>query len=151
VRPGPESRDYLQAGRRLRARDELRADHAPLGECSPIRSRLQDQFRFLLVNAGHGNGTGKSAAVQRRNPRRRLSGSRAIRARESPDQTSNWTLIARQGRSTISIPNPGQAWRKVPGSTTACLRIARSVPSGMSPGWFGTVVYRFVLALYQIS
>jgi len=83
---------------------------------------LGNQVSMAAVARGtYARGTGKSAAVQRRNPRRRLSGSRAIRARESPDQTSNWTLIARQGRSTISIPNPGQAWRKVPGSTTACL------------------------------
>jgi hypothetical protein len=28
--------------------------------------------------------------------------------------------------------------------------MARNVPSGMSPGWFGTVVYRFVFGLNQI-
>jgi hypothetical protein len=29
--------------------------------------------------------------------------------------------------------------------------MARSVPSGMSPGWLGTVVYRFEFGLNQIS
>jgi len=33
-----------------------------------------------------------------------------------------------------------EAWR----------RIARSVPSGISPGWFGTVVYRLVDALNHL-
>ena len=36
-------------------------------------------------------------------------------------------------------------------SRSLSFRIARSVPSGMSPGWFGIVVYRFVPELYQIS
>ena len=35
--------------------------------------------------------------------------------------------------------------------TPACLRMARNVPSGMSPGWLGMVVYRFSAALNQIS
>ena len=43
------------------------------------------------------------------------------------------------------------ARRKSAGSIPACLSIARSVPSGMSPGWFGTVVYRSVRGLNQIS
>ena len=30
-------------------------------------------------------------------------------------------------------------------------KLARRVPFGMSPGWFGTVVYRFLLGLNQIS
>ena len=30
--------------------------------------------------------------------------------------------------------------KKDSASTPACLRMARSVPSGMSPGWFGMVV-----------
>jgi len=30
--------------------------------------------------------------------------------------------------------------RKSSGSMPACLRIARNVPSGISPGWFGIVV-----------
>jgi hypothetical protein len=41
--------------------------------------------------------------------------------------------------------------KKVSTSIPACLRMARSVPSGMSPGWFGIVVYRFRLGLNQIS
>jgi hypothetical protein len=44
-----------------------------------------------------------------------------------------------------------QALMKSSTDTPACFRMARSVPSGMSPGWFGTVVYRFVERLYQIS
>jgi hypothetical protein len=38
------------------------------------------------------------------------------------------------GRMARAYPNRPQAWRKVSGSTAACLNIARSVPSGMSPG-----------------
>jgi putrescine importer len=38
------------------------------------------------------------------------------------------------GRMARAHPNRPQAWRKVSGSTAACLNIARSVPSGMSPG-----------------
>lgn len=34
--------------------------------------------------------------------------------------------------------------KNVSGSMPACLRMARSVPSGMSPGWLGMVVNRLV-------
>ena len=37
------------------------------------------------------------------------------------------------------------------GSMPACFRIALSVPSGMSPGWFGMVVKRPEDGLRQIS
>jgi hypothetical protein len=37
------------------------------------------------------------------------------------------------------------------GAPPARARMARSVPSGMSPGWFGIVVYRFKFGLNQIS
>jgi hypothetical protein len=80
---------------------------------------------------------------------RRLSGSGDPREGLSRS-TAGWTIVVRPAVATL-IPNPGQARRKASGSTAACFRIARSVPSGMSPGWFGTVVYRFVLGLYQIS
>ena len=36
-------------------------------------------------------------------------------------------------------------------SRPACLEMARNVPSGMSPGWFGMVVWRFSAGLNQIS
>ena len=75
-----------------------------------------------------------------------------------------WRLAPRgafRGRSPrfpvcASEPPKGNATaaharRKSAGSTPACLSIARSVPSGMSPGWFGTVVYRSVRGLNQIS
>lgn len=42
-------------------------------------------------------------------------------------------------------------FRKPSSEIPACFRIARRVPSGMSPGWLGMVVYRFVCSLYQIS
>jgi hypothetical protein len=41
--------------------------------------------------------------------------------------------------------------RNVSGSIPACFNMARNVPSGISPGWFGIVVYRLVDLLNQIS
>ena len=43
------------------------------------------------------------------------------------------------------------AFRNSSGEMPACARMARKVPSGTSPGWFGRVVYRFVRGLNQIS
>ncbi len=41
--------------------------------------------------------------------------------------------------------------RKSSTDSMACLTIARTVPSGKSPGWRGTVVRALVAGLYQIS
>ena len=49
-------------------------------------------------------------------------------------------------RGSLQINNNGKRARsryfprKFSGSISACFRMARSVPSGMSPGWLGMVV-----------
>jgi hypothetical protein len=43
-------------------------------------------------------------------------------------------MLKRQGHSTIPLSAEDQAARKASGSIAACLRMALSVPSGMSPG-----------------
>jgi len=41
--------------------------------------------------------------------------------------------------------------RNASDSTPACRTIARTVPSGRSPGWRGTVVVARVIGFHQIS
>ncbi len=44
-----------------------------------------------------------------------------------------------------------RVFRNSSGDIPACLRMARKVPSRISPGWLGIVVYRSVSAWNQIS
>jgi len=49
-----------------------------------------------------------------------------------------------------NAPACRQSAIKMLGSVPACFKIARSVPSGMSPEWWGIVVYRLVAGLNRI-
>ena len=51
----------------------------------------------------------------------------------------------------VLLKSRQRVFRNSSGDIPACLRMARKVPSGISPGWLGIVVYRSVSAWNQIS
>ena len=65
------------------------------------------------------------------------SGARAhVRMGNAPDTSCSCSNAVGQGSYFFC--------KNTSGSMPACLRMARSVPSGMSPGWLGMVVNRLV-------
>jgi hypothetical protein len=55
-----------------------------------------------------------------------------------------WTSRGMRGQG---VSGTSSSLKKLVGVYGPCFKIARSVPSGMSPGWLGTVVYSFAIGL----
>ena len=156
-RSRPQQLTYLiDACRQSQGTRTLGETSRPIAERRATRTMIQLRARptfrgsdgFLLVNAGQGNGTGKSAAVRRRNPRlarawvpRSVRGSRHIRLRVGlswRDETVPQSRFPTQVRPVEKSLDPPRPVLESRGAfLRACPRMVRdgciSVRTGVIP------------------